>query len=175
MKIRYALAAVVAATSIATAACEMPEDGTAADRAETKDAAKQGAEAVVENADAPARQGKAGKQGKEDEKQAAQEKPAAPAETGAQTQARKSAETYLDMTGFSRTGLIKQLKFEGFSEADATYGVDAQKADWNAQAALSAKNYLEISSFSRQSLVQQLKFEGYTQQQAEYAATQVGL
>ncbi|MCD4527431.1 Ltp family lipoprotein [Nocardioides sp. cx-173] len=71
--------------------------------------------------------------------------------------------------------MIKQLKFEGFSQKDAEYGVDAQKANWKKQAAASAQTYLDMSSFSRDGLIQQLKFEGYTQEQAEYGATQVGL
>lgn len=71
--------------------------------------------------------------------------------------------------------MIKQLKFEDYSEKDATYGVDAQKADWNKQAAASAANYLDLSSFSRQGLIDQLKFEGYTPAQAEYGAKKAGL
>jgi hypothetical protein len=82
---------------------------------------------------------------------------------------------YLDTAPFSRAGLIKQLKFEGYSEKDAIYGVDAQHADWNKQAAASAQQYLDTSSFSHDGLVTQLKFEGYTQAQAEYGAKAVGL
>jgi len=96
-------------------------------------------------------------------------------ETVAQSNAKKSATSYLKFSAFSRTGLIDQLKFESFSNADATYGVDAQNADWNAQAAKSAKNYLEFSAFSRTGLIDQLVFEGYTQAQAEYGVSTTGL
>ena len=82
---------------------------------------------------------------------------------------------YLDLSAFSRTGLIKQLKFEGYSEKDAIYGVDAQKANWNKQAAASAQNYLDMSSFSRQGLIDQLKFEGFTEEQAVFGVNQNGL
>jgi len=51
-----------------------------------------------------------------------------------------------------------QLEFEGFSTEDATYGVDAQNADWFQQAVLSAESYLEYSSFSRSELISQLEF-----------------
>jgi hypothetical protein len=85
-----------------------------------------------------------------------------PGETAAQENARRSAEDYLGTSAFSRSGLIKQLKFEGYSTADATYGVDAVSPDWNEQAAKSAANYLDISSFSRSGLIHQLKFEGFT-------------
>ena len=39
-------------------------------------------------------------------------------------QAVKSAKNYLDFSAFSRSGLISQLEFEGFSTEDATYAVD---------------------------------------------------
>ena len=96
-------------------------------------------------------------------------------ETVAQSNAKKSATSYLRYSSFSRTGLIGQLEFEGFSTADATYGVDAQKADWNVQAAKSAKSYLKYSSFSRIGLIDQLVFEGFTQAQAEYGVSTTGL
>ncbi|GAA1595901.1 Ltp family lipoprotein [Actinoplanes couchii] len=38
-------------------------------------------------------------------------------------QAAKKAQQYLDFSSFSRAGLIKQLKYEGFTTAQATYGV----------------------------------------------------
>jgi hypothetical protein len=98
-----------------------------------------------------------------------------PGETAGQENARRSAESYLETSGFSRSGLIKQLKFEGYSTEDATYGVDAISPDWNEQAAKTAASYLETSGFSRSGLIQQLKFEGYTAQQAAYGVTQAGL
>jgi hypothetical protein len=76
---------------------------------------------------------------------------------------------------FSRSGLIEQLEYEGYSLADATYGVDGQMADWNAQAAKSAESYLEFMSFSRSGLIDQLMFEGYSQAEAEYGVSTTGL
>jgi hypothetical protein len=76
---------------------------------------------------------------------------------------------------FSRSGLIKQLEYEKFSFEDATYGVDAQNADWNTQAAKSATSYLKTMSFSRSGLIAQLVYEGFTQSQAEYGVNSVGL
>ena len=40
-------------------------------------------------------------------------------------QAEQCAQTYLDMGGFSRTALIDQLVFEGFTRAQAEHGVNA--------------------------------------------------
>ena len=53
-------------------------------------------------------------------------------ETPSRKNARQKAKDYLDTSSFSRSGLIKQLEFEGFSKQDSTYGVDALTVDWNA-------------------------------------------
>jgi len=98
-----------------------------------------------------------------------------PVETVSQENARESAESYLDLTAYSRSGLIDQLKFEGYSIKDATYGVDSLHANWNEQAAESAQDYLDMTSYSRTGLIGQLKFEGYTQAQAVYGVNQAGL
>jgi Host cell surface-exposed lipoprotein len=76
---------------------------------------------------------------------------------------------------FSRTGLIKQLKYEGFSISDATYAVDAVSPNWNLQAAKAAQSYLDSMAFSRSGLIEQLEYEGYTAQQAVYGVNQTGL
>lgn len=155
MKKIFAAFALATTLVLTASACEMPEDdATAADKADVNQKGnKAKGKKTVKNA-------KAAEEPKN--------------ETKGQENARESAENYLDLSPFSRSGLIKQLKFEGYSEKDATYGVDAQKADWNKQAAASAENYMEMSSFSRDGLIDQLKFEGFTQEQAEYAAKRNG-
>lgn len=95
--------------------------------------------------------------------------------TLAQQNAAASAADYLDSQAFSRKGLITQLKYEGFSTADATWGVDSLHADWKAQAAASAKDYLSSQSFSRKSLIAQLEYEGFTKDQAVYGVSKTGL
>jgi len=95
--------------------------------------------------------------------------------TVSQQNASKKATSYLRNSSFSRSGLIKQLEFEGFNNADAAYGVDAQKADWNEQAALKAASYLKNSSFSRSGLINQLLFEGFSKTEAEYGVSRTGL
>lgn len=92
-----------------------------------------------------------------------------------QLNAKRKASSYLSIAPFSRVSLIKQLEFEGFSNSDATYGVDAQKADWNAQAVKAAKNYLSLTSFSRSGLIEQLEFEGYTTEEATFGVNATGL
>jgi uncharacterized membrane protein YvbJ len=88
--------------------------------------------------------------------------------------AAKSALNYLAYTSFSYSGLVDQLKYEGFTHEEAVYGVDRCGANWNEQAAKSAQNYLDYSSFSRDGLIAQLEYEGFTRQQAEYGVQAVG-
>jgi hypothetical protein len=100
---------------------------------------------------------------------------AAPAGSVAQRNAVDKADSYLDYTAFSRTGLIKQLEFEGFSKADSTYAVDHIAVDWTEQADKKARSYMDYTSFSRSGLIKQLQFEGFTAEQAAHGATSVGL
>lgn len=106
-----------------------------------------------------------------EESASSEEAAEAPDETTGQANARKSAKNYLSTLAFSRSGLIKQLEFEGYSTEDATYGTDAQNADWNEQAVKAAKNYLDTMAFSREGLIQQLEFEGFSTAEAEFGAT----
>jgi len=96
-------------------------------------------------------------------------------ETVAQENAREKASSYLEFAAFSRSGLIGQLGFDGFSPADSTYAVDALHVDWNQQAAKKAASYLEFTSFSRSGLIGQLKFDGFSQAEAEYGVGTTGL
>ncbi|TSE17924.1 hypothetical protein B1A87_007285 [Arthrobacter sp. KBS0703] len=101
----------------------------------------------------------------------------APADTRTpgQKNAQRAAESYLATAPFSRTGLIKQLEFEKYSKADATWAVEHVKVNWNEQAAKSAKSYLETQAFSRDGLIQQLTFEGFTAAEAKYGVDKAGL
>ncbi len=102
------------------------------------------------------------------------EKEETPKLTMGQKNALNKAKDYLDYTAFSRSGLIEQLEFEGFSNEDATYAVDNCGADWNEQAAITAQDYLDYSSFSHSGLIEQLEFDGFTTEQAEYGVKEVG-
>ena len=84
------------------------------------------------------------------------------------------AKSYLSYTAFSYSGLVKQLEFEGFTNAEAKFGADNCGANWKEQAAKKAKQYMEYSSFSKKGLIEQLEFEGFTSEQAEYGAIAVG-
>ena len=97
-----------------------------------------------------------------------------PSMTMGQRNALESAESYLSFMAFSRSGLIDQLEYEGYSTEEATFAVDNCGADWYEQAAKCAQSYLNVMAFSRQGLIDQLLYEGFTQQQAEYGVTAVG-
>jgi len=90
--------------------------------------------------------------------------------TVSQRNAVSKAASYLRTTSFSRSGLISQLEFEGFSREDATYGVDAQNADWRAQAVKKGASYLRTMAFSRSGLIGQLEFEGFSTSDATFGA-----
>ena len=76
--------------------------------------------------------------------------------------------------GFSKSGLIKQLEFDGYSSGDATYAAENCNVNWNEQAAKSAKNYLDTMPFSKSELIHQLEFDGYSKEEAEYGAQAAG-
>ncbi len=100
--------------------------------------------------------------------------------TRPQKNAVRSAKQYLSISGFSRSGLIRQLSSDagdGYSVADATVAVNSLNVDWNEQAVRSAKQYLSISGFSCKGLIEQLSSsagDGYTVSEATYGAQQAG-
>ncbi len=106
--------------------------------------------------------------------------PAGPTLTNQQKNAARSAQSYLNLQGFSRQGLIDQLSSsagDGYAVQDATIAVDSLKVDWNAEAVRSAKSYLALMAFSCSGLIQQLDSaagDKYTVAQATYGAQQAG-
>nr|WP_198519630.1 MULTISPECIES: Ltp family lipoprotein [unclassified Microbacterium] len=97
-----------------------------------------------------------------------------PVLTVAQENAIKKAKNYLDFSGFSRSGLISQLEYEGFSPEDAAFAADNVGADWNAEAAEKAKSYMDMTAFSRDGLYDQLEYEGFTPEQIGAGLAAVG-
>jgi Host cell surface-exposed lipoprotein len=102
--------------------------------------------------------------------------PPEPELTAAQENAIESAQSYLDLSGFSRQGLIDQLTSEygeGFKKKDAVFAVNYLAPNWRAEAVESAESYLEIGSFSLDGLIEQLESpygDQYTHAQAVYGA-----
>lgn len=100
---------------------------------------------------------------------------AASASSLAQRNAAASAKDYLGTMAFSRSGLIHQLKYEGYSTRDATHAVTSVHANWYREAAKKAKDYLDTMPFSRSGLIAQLRYEGFTPAQASYGVSRAGL
>lgn len=95
--------------------------------------------------------------------------------TVSQQNAIRSAQDYLQTQAFSQKGLIGQLKYEGYSTADATYAVNAFYVNWSDQAAKAAKAYLQSQPFSRSGLISQLEYDGFTASQATFGVNKAGL
>lgn len=94
--------------------------------------------------------------------------------TAAQKNVMASAKSYLNYSGFSYDGLVRQLEFEKYSHEDAVWAADNCNADWNEEALESAKSYINYSGFSYKGLIGQLKYEGFTDEQATYGAENCG-
>lgn len=97
-----------------------------------------------------------------------------PSLTTSQRNAVRKANDYLDVLAFSKSGLVSQLEYNGYSTADATYAVNSISVNWNEQAAKKAKSYLDVMAFSRSGLIEQLEYNGFTRAQAEYGVSKVG-
>jgi hypothetical protein len=101
--------------------------------------------------------------------------------TAGQSNALRSAQSYLAFQAFSRLGLIDQLSSQygdGYSKADATWAADHVHANWNAQAVKAGRDYLKMEGFSRSGLIDQLSSpygDQFTVAQATYAADHLGL
>ena len=91
-----------------------------------------------------------------------------------QKKALDKANDYLRVMAFSRSGLVRQLEYEGYSNADATYAADNCGADWNVQALKKAKSYLDVMAFSYAGLKGQLEYDGFTNSQATYGVDNCG-
>ena len=164
-------------------------DKVTADKAAAETAAAETAAAATAAADKAAAEKAAAAKAAADKAvaaKAAAEKAAESAKgTPSQQNAYDAAVDYLDLSAFSRAGLIGQLSSEygsQFPAADAEFAVSRLEregeVDWNAEAAEAAKDYLELSSFSRQGLLDQLTSEfgsQFTPAQAKHGVNQTGL
>ncbi len=86
-----------------------------------------------------------------------------------ESNALKSAKSYLDMGGFSKESLKDQLEYEGYDANQIQYALDNCGADWKKQALMSAKSYLGCNiGFSKLGLMEQLEYEGFTSDEVQY-------
>lgn len=89
-------------------------------------------------------------------------------------QAAGSAQSYIDMSGFSRSELVDQLVYEGYTPDQAESGVSSLSVDYSEQARRSTQSYLDLMPMSRAELVDQLIYEGYTPDEAAAGADSAG-
>ncbi|MEC3884832.1 Ltp family lipoprotein [Halobacillus sp. HZG1] len=155
------------------------EEREAEEQAQKEQEAKEAEEQAKKEAEEKAKKEEEDRKAKEEAdrkaKEEAERKAKEDSVTVSQKQAVAMAEHYINFMAFSKSGLIDQLEFEGFSTEDATYGVENISVDWQEQAVIKAEEYLDFMAFSRQGLIDQLVFEGFSKEHAAYAASQVGL
>lgn len=135
-------------TSVTTAAAKTTAPATQAAAATTAPAGNTGAQATTQAA--------------------------APASRTKGEDAILASRSYLGVRAYSYEGLKAVLVGDGYSEADAKFGLDNTQTDWNAQAVRKAQEYLTFQPFSQSSLVEQLTFDKFTREQAEYGAANCG-
>jgi hypothetical protein len=84
---------------------------------------------------------------------------------------------YLNLIGYSRNGLIKQLQSDGYTNQainNALYVLEkGEYVTWKSQAVKKAQQYMETFSFSQQRLYEQLISDGFTQEEANYGVSYV--
>ena len=83
----------------------------------------------------------------------------------------KGRQYYATGDGFSAKRLYKQLRYEGFTQVEASIGAVRCKPDWQEQAILRAESWLLSTSKTREEIKQILIDEGFPEKMAAYAAT----
>ncbi len=91
------------------------------------------------------------------------------------TSALKKAQSYVNMSGFSESGLQKQLEFEGFADDEIQYALDNVDVDYNQESLEKAQSYIDMSGFSKTGLQKQLQYENFTTDQIQYALDNVNV
>lgn len=81
---------------------------------------------------------------------------------------------YLNLMGYSKSGLIKQLEFDEYSETEIEYALARCGADWNEEALQLAYGYTSAMSMSKTALQEQLIYEGFEESEINYALEQLG-
>lgn len=84
------------------------------------------------------------------------------------------AEAYLDMTGFSKSGLYDKLVSMGFSEENAQYAIDnLPETDWGEEAYQRGALYLNSYVITAKDMKDILVLDGFSEEDAEYAANKL--
>lgn len=90
--------------------------------------------------------------------------------TDRESMALNKAKSHLSSAPISRASLIKLLKADGFSSAEAAYAAENCSADWYKQAEKAAEKHLSRYPFYLSLLVEQLELDGFTSDEAQHGA-----
>lgn len=94
-----------------------------------------------------------------------------------QSEIQAKAMYYINNLALSKTGIIQQMKSEGYNEQELKEALNKLDVDWNEQAVKAANWYLSIykNNIDREMMKQCLeKNEGFTSREVEYALRKVG-
>lgn len=81
-----------------------------------------------------------------------------------------SAQTYVDTSSFSYSGLKNQLKFEGYPKDAIKYAMKHVDVDYKEEAIEAINDYKDSGMpFSKKEMRSQLKFEGFKKDTIDYA------
>lgn len=86
----------------------------------------------------------------------------------------KRARALIAEKPYSYSGLVRQLRYEGFSLSDLLYGLSPDDFDWNEQAARKAQELVASGSYTRDALIEKLKSLSFSGKEAEYGADHCG-
>lgn len=81
----------------------------------------------------------------------------------------QSAQSYVEMSGFSEKSLKTQLEFEEHPKDAIAYAMENVNVDYNQEAIETLESYKEMGGMSKSELKTQLEFEGFTKSQVESA------
>lgn len=93
--------------------------------------------------------------------------------TSRDAEALKIAKLYVNAMGISYNGLYDQLRFHGYSDIEARYGISNCGADWSQECYECACSYLRAMRMTESQLRAQLKFEKFTDYQIDYAINRI--
>ena len=88
-------------------------------------------------------------------------------------EALRDAQGFLDLTPFSRSGLVRQLTFDQYAADAAEWAADHLDINWRDQAVRAATDFLQFDDLGEAGLREKLGFEGFTPDEIEEAVRQM--
>ena len=88
--------------------------------------------------------------------------------------ATKRAKALLTIRAYSFSGLMRQLRNEGYGVSEAMYGLVYCGADWSEQAERKAREVLSAEEITREALYDRLIAVGFSEEDAQYGVEHCG-